>query len=701
MENLLVNVALATAIFEERKNFLDTYYPFLLKTFIPNHFHTIDEISKNLNSSFGFNLPIHSIKSIIVRNENSIFKINKSKKGKWEVNLTQKGITELNSLNAEENKIETSLSSFYYNFKEFSEKKFKKNYDIKLVEDLVKNFIKKNILDISLNNEIKQINNYDNEFDKHFILFLSYIKNTNTELTEIFATIWKGIVIWNELKKEDFHQVPLEFGKPINVYVDTNFILSLLGLHNPIINKAAKELYNLIKSTKNINLYVLDVTIKELWALLDLYPQFKNDYYDIEVDSVFYYLKKKSYTLAEVEKLKDNLIDKLNIDFGISFVETNFLDKKMQQWYAEIYEHLYEIRKVINERKPQKLHKTTNAIEKNAHHDTSAIIHILSEKNRKSTNLENCKSIFLTSGFWLYKNYRNIYSKFEGFPSIILDSILTNILYLKNPEVNAVISIDQVIKMHSNYFIIDHNIWTLFISYTKELLNEKRIDIEDYTLLVSKNQMSEEALVDISPDDISHEKILELLEKIKADEYEKKEKVESYKIELNEKDRKIENLTERVSTLEKEILLSKSKDKYEKEKEAFNLKLSTFVDEEWSKEIKRIKSTLLWYSIFLIFSFIVFSITYFLNLDSQKIQNEYNFTSSRIKMIGYILAGLIFLGTSIRSFFNHEVVLDGIKMFSKNYRNKKKENFINYKTEQFKKINKEPNLEQFISVSGI
>lgn len=698
MEKLLVNVALATAIFEERKNFLDTYFPFLLKIFTSNSFLSIDEISINLNSYFGFNLPIHSIKSIVVRKENDIFKINKKNKGKWEVNLTPKGITELNSLNTEENKIETRLSSFYYNFKEFSEKKFKKNYTINLVEDLVKNFVKNNILDISINNEIQQIHNQNNEFDKHFILFLSHIKKTSPVLTEIFATIWKGIVIWNELKKEDFQQVSLEFEKPINVYVDTNFILSLLGLHNPIINKAAEELYSLITSTNNINLYVLDVTIKELWALLDLYPQFKDDYYDIEVDSVFYYLKKKSYSLAEVEKLKDNLIDKLKIDFSISYVETNVLDNKMQQWYAEIYEHLYNIRKEINERKPQKLHKTTHAIEKNAHHDTSAILHILSEKNRAATSLENCKSIFLTSGFWLYKNYKNIHSKFEGFPSIILDSILTNILYLKNPKVNAVISIDQVIKTHCNYFIIDHNIWTLFISYAKELLSDKKIDIEDYTRLVSKNQMSEEALVDISPNDINHEKVLEILERIKADENEKKEKVESYETKINEKDKTIENLTKRVTTLEKEILYSRAKEKYDNEIEAYNIKLNAFIDKEWSKEINRIKSTLRWYIIFLVFSFIIFSITYFLNLDSEKIQNDYNLNSSVIKIIGYILAGLIFLGTSIRSFFNHEYVLDGIKMFSKNYRNNKKEKFTTEKTEQYKKNNEEPKLEQYLNV---
>lgn len=623
MENLLVNIALATAIFEERKNYLDTYHPFILKIFKPNSFQTIDEISKKLNSKFDLNLPIHSIKNIIVRKENDIYKINKTSKSTWQINLTQKGITELNNLNTEEKRIETKLSSFYYSFKEFAEKNFKKNYELNKVEDLVKNFVKQNIINISVQKEIQQINDHNKEFDKHFVLFLSHIKQKSLELTEVFDMLWKGTVIWNELKKEDIQKFNLEFEKTIAVYVDTNFIFSLLGLHNPLINKAANELYNLIEAAKNIDLYVLDVTIKEVWFLLDLYPQFKDDYYDIEVDSVFYYLKKKISSLAEVERLKDNLIDRLKDEFKIAYIETSVLDEKTQQWYSEIYEHLYKIRSEINERKPQKLHKTDNAIEKNAHHDTSAILHILSSKNRTATNLENCKAIFLTSGFWLYKNYRNIHSKFEGFPSIILDSILTNILYLKNTKVSVGVSIDQVIKTHCNYLLIDHNIWTLFISYAKELVKDKKIEIEDYSRLVSKNQMSEEALVDISPSEINIEKVLEILEKIKADEKGKKELVSDYKTKIDKKDKLIDSLSIRVTVLENEIRNSKAQQYYNDKIKAYNSKLQTFINEEWSKEKKQIKKTLIWYSLFIISSFIIFSFAYFFNIDSDSIQTEY------------------------------------------------------------------------------
>ena len=690
MEKLLINIALATAIFEERKNYLDTYHPFILKTFINNKFCKIDEISKNLNASFDLSLPIHSIKNILKRKENNIYKINKNYGSTWEINLTEKGTTELNELNIEEKKIETKLSSFYYNFKEFSERNFKKNYNLDKVEDLIKKFIKQNIIDISVQSDIKQIHDQHREFDKHFILFLSHIKKTNTELTEVFDMLWKGTVIWNELKKEDLQQVTLEFEKTIDVYVDTNFIFSLLGFHNPLINRAATELYNLIKSTNNIDLYVLDVTIKEIWSLLDLYPQFKDDYYDIEVDSVFYYLKKNNFSLTQVEKLKDDLIDKLNSEYGISYCETNVLDEKTQQWYSEIYEHLFKIRTEINERKPQKLHKTTNAIEKNAHHDTSAILHILSDKNRAAKNFENCKAIFLTSGFWLYKNYRNIHSKFEGFPSIILDSVLTNILYLKNPKVNTGISIDQVIKTHCNYLIIDHKIWTLFISCAKELVKNNKINIEDYTRLVSKNQMSEDALVDLSLNEINHEKVLELLEKIKEDENRKKEHINDYKAELEIKDKTIDSLTKRVALLEKQSHAVALKE--------YKSNLQKYIDDEWLIEKWKIKKSILWYFIFILSSLIIFSFAYFFNLDSDKVQSEYGFSASTIRIIGFILAGLVFIVPFIRSFFNHSNIIDGIKMISKKHRDKKKTEFTTVKIGQYKTKNPEPKIEYFINL---
>lgn len=694
MEKLLVNIALATAIFEEQKNYLDTYHPFIIKIFASKSCYSIEEISSNLKT-FEINLPIHSIKNILVRKENNIYKINKSSKASWEITLSQKGITELNSLIVEEKKIETQLSSFYLSFIDFSEKEFKQTYDLNDVEDLVIKFIQRNIIDISINTEDKHIHDHFNGFDKTFVLFLSHIKKTNLELTVVFDKIWKGTVIWNELRKEDLQKVSLKFGQRIAVYVDTNFVFSLLGFHNPLINKAAEELYNLLISTQNIDLYILDITIKELWSIFDLYPSFKDDYYDIEVDSVFYYLKKKSYSLAKVDKLKDNLIDTLKSKYKISFVESEILDDTKQQWYAEIYDHLYKIRSEINKRKPSKLHKTNNAIERNAHHDTSAIIHTLSKKNRNATNLENCKSLFLTSGFWLYKNYKNIHSKFEGFPSIILDSVLTNILYLKNPEVNIGISIDQVIKTHCNYLIIDHNIWTLFISYAKELVQDKKIDVEDYSRLVSKNQLSQDALVDVSPNDINQQKVLEILDSIKVANEEKQVEVEEYKTDITLKDKTIGDLFARVASLEQENRKSKAELKYKDDLNEYNSRIKTFIDEEWSKEIRNVKKSLIWYLVFIFISIIVFSFAYLFNFNSVEIQKEYNFSPSVIKNISFLLAGLIFLIPFIRSFFNHKHIFYGLKMISKNFRTKKKEQFDKENTEVFKKENKEPLLADY------
>ena len=547
MNNFLVNIALASSFYEENKNPLDIYYPFILNSFINKEVVKLEELSSILKTNFNIDIPIYSIKNILDRKE--VFVIKKITKTNWEISLTKEGKNEVAEIIKSEEKKNRELKKLYSKFIEFSRKNFDKEYKETEIESKIQTFIINNLVDISIEKiDIDKKNRDNKTFEKHLINFIKYIKDYDNELTNIFEGIWKGIVIWNELRKDKLPTIKKSFEKNIKIYVDTNFVFSLLGFHNPIINQAVKELYELIKENKNLSLYILDITLEEIYRLLDLFPILKDNFFDIEVDSLFYYLKKKGLTKSKIELLKSHLKETLKEKYNIQATNISKFNDKDNEKYKEIYDFLLDIRSKKNNNKRFK--KSLTAIEKGSEHDSKVITNTLKFKNTYATNLEDSKAIFLTSSFWLYHNYRKIHKNFESFPCVVYDATLTNILYLKTPNKNIGISINQVLKTHSNYLIIDNEIWFNFIETAKELVKEGDINEEDYAILISKNIFTQELLLNSKPDDIDKEKVKKTLDKIKEKERNTKKELEEIK---NREKELLENQKEKARKVAKFI----------------------------------------------------------------------------------------------------------------------------------------------------
>lgn len=693
MKNILVNIALANAIFEEKKNYIDTYYPFLLKTFQLNEISNLEQLSKNLKDLLGLDLPIHSIKDILHRKNESIFQVKKITKADWRITLNSDGKTELNDLLKREEEIDIEHSEFYTKFRDFSNRNEPSPYNLDDIKGLVESFIKQNIIHLSTKNEAQIKNGELNGFEKEFILFLAHIKSSDSKMTTVFEHLWKGTIIWNELMKDDQERVSLQLDKTLFVYVDTNFVFSLLGFHNPIVNQAAEELHQLMQEDENITLYILDKTLKEIVDLLDLYPSFKDDFYETEVDSIFYYLKEQGFTHAKLEKLKDELIDNLRNNLKIKFIEEPVLTEQKQKWLGTIYTYLHDIRTEINDKRKSK--KSESAIEKNSHHDASVITHVLGVKDRYATRMENAKSVFLTSGFWLFRNYKNIHNQFEGYPSVILDGTFTNILYLKNPKPNSSIAIDQVIKSHSNYLIIDNNIWTQYLNEAKSLLKNSSIEIEDYSRLVSKNQYSQHLLLSSDPDEISSAQVMEVLESIKKDETEKEKKITSQNENIQSQDQKIISLEERLEALETQKLSDKANQDLKDALTKFDSDAKASALESWSIYKKSKRRLRIRYLVFILFSFMLITMAIILKSIFTPDNPETEKNLNLLWWCTIIIGILLFFIPFIRSFFKHDQVIISFQMMMSKRRENIRNQFIQTEIKEFKNNYETPNLSDF------
>jgi hypothetical protein len=510
------------------------------------------------------------------------------------------------------------------------------------------------------------------------------------------------------MRKPDLQKEEQKFEKKLDIFIDTNFILSLLGLHNSIINLAAKELYDLLKTTPNLYLYVLDITLQELYDLLDTYTLFKDDFYEIEVDTVFYYLKKAGYNAAKIEKLKDDIPSMLKDKFGIVRLETPTWNQNELLRLSDIYNHLLDIRNDRNKRLEGKLKKRDTAIDKSSNHDSSAINYILKIKDKFALSIEKSKGMFLTSSFLLFKDYKKISGKYESVPSVVLDATLTNILYLKNPNSNTGISIDQVIKVHCNYLIVDKSIWTLYLQTLNELKVTDKITVDDYTRLISKNQITEIYLLKADQENIQQDEILELLEKIKNQEKGKEEQISvlstslsSVKEEKNElieiitvkesieqkQNNKIVELSENISLLQSSI----AEIKYNNAIDEYNRNLKIELNKELTKFKRKNYKAVLFYVLFAI----IIGISYYLSEYFKTLKAtdpNYEFLSKYNSKITFIL----FIIPFIRSFIKHDNVIESIKFII--FQKLKAKTINKFTTEfitEYEKSNRKPQLTDY------
>ena len=114
--------------YEKQKNYLDTYLPFVIKSFHTDQILDLKEVSDSLSDVFGIQIPIYSIKQILSSQDKKIFQINKQSKHSWSICLTTEGKSELEQIIASEERQANKLEIFYNSIIDFSIKEFKKTY---------------------------------------------------------------------------------------------------------------------------------------------------------------------------------------------------------------------------------------------------------------------------------------------------------------------------------------------------------------------------------------------------------------------------------------------------------------------------------------------------------------------------------------------------------------------------------------------
>lgn len=545
--NAVISLAVIKSNWDiHKKDYIENFVPFLshlIKIHSLNELST-DKIQPLFREVFGINVPIHSIKLILVRAKKRGYL--KKYQGVYtpiRERLHEDNFYEIyNRFKREHTKLISSLCKFSIN--QFNTKWTQENAEKALLM-----YLKKYDITLLLGYSHQQeITIKPEKFPPNakFIVnrFIQNIFEKEPELFKYFEDIIKGHIIANALFLADITRFSKRF-KNVDFYLDTEIILQLLVLENEVNQKASEELINLIY-TEQGNLKIFRHTWDEVMGVLEALRRILSDptHYTIYRHSI-YDLIDKGYSSSDV----DLLISRLDKKLSLSHI--NVVDPPGYNFSLPIDEEELE----------NKLSESIGYYSENAlQRDVSSISAICRlRKGRRSTNIESCGSILVTPNFSLAKTSTEYFKQVfpnTRVPPCITDYYLTTLLWLKQPKL-----VDKHISkaiIASAYASVNPNekLWRRYISEVKKLYSNNTISQDDYYMLLYSIEVRS-MLMDITQGEdakLQEGSVYEILQKVKGEIQKEatekylneKKKHEETKRMLREKERKEKMIKDRV-----------------------------------------------------------------------------------------------------------------------------------------------------------
>jgi len=566
MENkLLYSYAIVKSLYEHFGDYIDTFYVFVLKV-LPTDKSNIDldSIQERIQHIYGLFIPLFSLQSIVTRAKKKSYVTEKS----GYVALTEKAEKYLERLESESettrriNKLLESIKNYLND----------PQLNLEETRRILVHFINENIEPVIDFFDPDRKSNFisQKKFYKYEEKLVEYFKIVNQQEPDLYKTLQDivyGSILSLSLVCTNIAEVNKKF-RDVVIFLDSNFIFSLFELHYPEFDRPVKELFELLKKYK-FKLKVFDFTIQEMVHVLGAFSFEQHMYFSgIKVDSIYSNLKEKGWSIQDVREFIQRIEEEiwnLGIEIHPTTVDLNV--------YSPKKEHVDKIQKY----KPLQPYQTDRIY----CHDLAALEKVKEIRGGLKREIEKCIAIFLTSDLKLSRfDFIELKHK-ENFTicEIIPDRLLTNILWLKNPNIIREISLQSIIAVHSRGIFINQKIWKRFYFNVQKLKEDKRIDdIDIATLFYSGHveeilrQFDESDIMEITPH-LIEEAIKEAKEKV---DNETQEKLESQKIIFEEQISKEvviqKKWEEKIKTIKNKI----EKDSQERAKLITNIEIVVF-----------------------------------------------------------------------------------------------------------------------------
>lgn len=476
MADQLYTYSLIKALYDEGKDYVDSFWPLLLVSLPSNRsFSHIAQTQRTIEEKYGLSIPQHSLDAIIDRALQGGFV---QRKGK-QCALTEAGSKYLNKLEAVQD-VARRMNELIEDAQRYLTEAHRRKLSVEEVNKLILAFIKEHIEFfrefISSDNVITPTTRETppnlKDLDQCLLEYFHFIKRAKPNIYSTLRDLVCGSIISVIIHARSFSEARKKF-KPITVYFDTNYVFSILGLHFEEYEKPAQELFELLKLEAGFSFKVFDFTIEEIVGVLRGYVQEQHLYLPhIRVYSIYSCLKVKGFSPSAVRELIAHIDEKL-LSMGIGIEATEVDLQKYEPLDPEARARMLMYKAEQNQW--------------GRSHDLACIDQVSGLRGSPPPRrLENARAIFLTSDKRLAQyNYYGCRHKERGtIAEVILDKVLTNILWLKNPTLLRQMPLDSIIAIHSRDLFMERNVWRKFGEIVQELRQKGDLTDREVSVLV-------------------------------------------------------------------------------------------------------------------------------------------------------------------------------------------------------------------------
>jgi len=480
MNKLICTYSLVKTLYEQGKDYIDSFWPLVLKV-IPKDKTPLNlaSIQKELKENFTLDIPEHSLKTIITRAKKKGYMVQQ----KRQFRLTDQGNKYIDSLELE-SEVERRINELLEDIKNYLNEQLRLSLTLNDTYDIVLSFLRGNIDSLveffNPYSSIIQLTISRPKIDKYDSVLVNYFEIAKQRKPYLYRTLTDviyGSVISTAASNRDIAEINKKF-EHTQIFLDSNYLFSILDLHFPEFNKPAKELFNLLKLYR-FELRVFDFTIDEMVGVLRNYFIEQHLYIPgVRVSSIYSNLKSQGLTIEDVREIIAKIESKI-LELGIK-IEPTRIDLKDYKSPKEEY------RSKLSKYKPCQNLRSQN-------HDIAAVEKIREIRRLLKREIESSKALFLTSDLRLSKfdflemGHREKATVCE----VIQDKLLTNILWLKNPSIVKDIPLKSIIAVHSREMFIDREIWRRFCETITKLKEDTSINSKDISMLFYNHHMEE------------------------------------------------------------------------------------------------------------------------------------------------------------------------------------------------------------------
>lgn len=476
MEQSLITYSLIRALYDEGRDYIDAFWPFTTRVLpldkSPMYPQTVADV---VAAKFSLSIPVHTTRTLLERAKNRGRYVS-HKDGAYA--LTNTGLAYVQGMETQHS-VEHRITAFVKSASEYLAKKNPAFGDRTHTQRTIEQIVARgdNLFNFGDDRSVTASKSLSMEDERDVLLYFRHVKSADPEQFNTLRDLILGSTIAGLLKRADITDATRRF-KPTTLYLDTNFLLSALGLRFPVECRPAGELVRLLNKNPRFTLRIFDFTLEEVFNLLRGFARESGKYPDgVKIGSLYASMKYRGWTTSKVTEFISCIDGELE-DFGINVLTTG----------CRLREISLPDEEVVNSYKNYKPMQS----DRGCAHDLQAINLVAKYRpSRKARRVEDAGIFFLTEDTRLsnYAFKELGHREQETISEVMPDRLLTNLLWLKDPQVLERLPVETAIAMHSRDLFIDNAVWVRFFDVLKDLQEDGTLDDSAASVLLYSGQV--------------------------------------------------------------------------------------------------------------------------------------------------------------------------------------------------------------------